>query len=326
MHRLTKVTQGPRSSLLQQNGSDVLILENESIKTTILPGRGASVVELQYKPLGLDVLLKMPGGNGAAEPYKVTDYTNHSVVDNHPDGWFSCFPSGGAPAKVAGNQVGFHGEVWGLPFTLASLKETPESVEATFSAKTVRTPFRVEKKFTLKKGEPTLFLDETVHNDSPLEIPVLWGHHPTLGAPFIDEHARIEIGATGYFNLADDPMMRLRWPHLADGTDLSVVRPLSSRQGKMVFATDFAEGKARVVSPTWKLAYELTWNAELFPYCWIWENAGQLDAPWFGRSHALALEPYTGLAGALEEGHGLLRIGAGQSHTASIAASLKPTA
>jgi len=324
MHSISLKNQGPRASFIAVDGSDVLVLENEFLKVSVLAGRGATVYELQYKPLGLDVLFKSPAGVGQIPAPIQTNNAEHAAVDHHPHGWFSCFPNGAGATKINGASLGFHGEAWGLPFALKSINETADSAEATLVANCVRTPFRIEKKFSLKKDVPTLVLEETVTNTSSVEFVALWGQHPTLGAPFIDEHCRIELDATGYFNHFDEPMMRLRWPMLADGTDLSVVRGAQTNSGKMVYVTDFTEAKVRVVSPTWKLAYELKWNADIFPYCWLWENAGQTSAPWWGRSHALALEPFTGLKDAIEEGHGVIRLAGGASETGKFEASLLP--
>jgi len=306
---------GPRVlSGYSLHGSQVIVLENELLRVVINVGRGAMVHEFLYKPADLDVLYKNPNGLRGVDSFAPSSYDTPPLVDHHPGGWYECFPNGGEAGKIQEANVGFHGEVWGLKFELNSVGESASGCSATMTALTVRTPFKLVKTFALKKNDPTLYLEETATNLGAIDLRVHWGQHPMLGAPFLDEKCRIETSATGFFDAKDEPMIRLRWPE-RDGVDLSRVRGPESREGKMVFVTDFDTGKYRIVSPTWHLAFEMVWDAETFPYCWLYENAGQVGAPWFGRMYALALEPFTGLPNALSEGHGLLDIPAGKSET-----------
>ena len=296
------------------NGYEIVILENEFLRVVVNVGRGAMIPEFLYKPADLDVLYKNPNGLREHRSFTPSSYET-PLTDHHPGGWYECFPSGSAPVKQKGAQLGFHGEIWGLPFELNSVGEDANYASATMTALTVRTPWKLTKTFSLKKNDPTLYLEETATNLGEQDLDVHWGQHPMFGAPFLDEHCRIEVEATGFFDAKETPMARLRWPHGRDGMDLSKVHGPKSRTGKMIYITDFGAGKYRLISPTWKLAFEMCWDAERFPYCWLYENAGELDAPWWGRAYTLALEPFSGLPRAIEEGHGLIPILAGQSET-----------
>ena len=232
-----------------------------------------------------------------------------------PGGWYECFPSGSDPVKQNGVHLGFHGEVWGLPFNLESVSEDINSCSVSLSGFTVRTPWKLTKTFTLKRNDPTLYSEETALNQGKVDLDVLWGQHPMFGAPFLDEHCYVEADATGFFDSREKPMARLRWPLSREGQDMSKVRGPAAHTGKMLYLTDFSKGQYRLVSPAWKLAFEMCWDAAKFPYCWLYENAGELGGPWWGRAYTLALEPFTGLPNAIEEGHGVISIGAGQSET-----------
>src|SRR5262249_27208170 len=151
-------------------------------------------------------------------------------------------------------------------------------------------------------------------NLSHKDLNVMWGQHPFYGPPFIDAGCRIEIPATGYFDTADEPLLRRRWPNTEKGIDLRNVGTEDFPKGKMLFATDFDRGTYRIVNPTVKLAVEFNWEIEKFPYCWIYENAiPALKTT--GRNYGLAMEPFTGLPKALEEGHGVLPVKALSSET-----------
>jgi galactose mutarotase-like enzyme len=306
----------------QLYGSEIVALENEFLRVVINVGRGAMIPELQYKPLDLDVLFKNPNGLRPLGTFQLSDYDQKPLFDHHPGGWYECFPSGSAPVEQEGAKIGFHGEVWGLPFELNATHEDEQSCSATMTGYTIRTPWKLTKTFTLKKNDPTLYIEETATNLGTVDLTVMWGQHPIFGAPFVDEKTYIEVPATSYFDDRDDPRLRMRWPKTPDGIDLTKVGAPGSGTGKMVFITDFEQGKYRVVSPTWKLAFELSWDATQFPYCWLYENCNERKSPWWGRAYVLALEPFTGLPKAIEEGHGVIHIAAGKSETVKFAAKL----
>jgi galactose mutarotase-like enzyme len=304
--------------------SEIIVLENELLRIVVNVGFGGMIPEFQYKPADLDVLFKNPRGVRPRGTFTLSSYDTHPLFDNHPAGWYELFPSGGPPVKQLKANLGFHGEIWGMPFELTAVEENENGCSATITAFTHRTPWRLQKTFSLKKNDPTLYLEETATNMSPQDLEVHWGQHPCFGAPFIDEHAYIEAPVSSFFDDRDEPRLRHRWPKTPDGIDLPKIGAPNSRTTKMVFLTDFAEGKYRIVSPTWKLAFELNWDAAKFPYCWYYENCNLPDAPWWGRAYFIALEPFTGMPKAIEEGHGVLPIKAGKSETVKFEARIVP--
>jgi galactose mutarotase-like enzyme len=304
-------------------GSEVIALENELLRVVVNVGRGATIIEMQHKGKDIDVLYKNPGGLRPLGTFKESSYEQHPLFDHHPGGWYECFPSGGGPVEQHGAKLGFHGEIFGLPFELNATHEDENSASATMTAFTVRTPWKLVKTLSLKKNDPTLYLEETATNLGEQDLDVLWGQHATFGAPFVDPHCYIDTPASSFFDERDNPRLRHRWPKAPDGLDMTKIRGPETHSTKMIFLTDFPrEGMYRVVSPTFKLAFEMRWDAAKFPYVWMYENAGLLNSPWWGRAYILALEPFTGFPKALEEGHGVINIKAGKSETVRFQASL----
>jgi galactose mutarotase-like enzyme len=304
------------------NGYEIIILENELLRVVVNVGRGAMIPEFTYKPRDIDVMFKNPGGLRPHDTFTPSSYEAPPLRDHHPGGWYECFPSGSTPVTQEGAHIGFHGEIWGMPFELNSTEEDETHCSATMTAFTLRTPWKLQKTFSLKKNDPTLYLEETATNLGNIDLTVMWGQHPFYGAPFIDEHCYLEMPATGFFDSADKPMARLRWPE-KEGRDFTKVGQPGSETGKMIFVTDFETGMYRIVSPTWNVALEMRWDAAKFPYCWVYENCNQKSA-WFGRAYGLAVEPFTGLPKAIEEGHGVLPIAAGQSETVRFTLAMLP--
>ncbi|MBI3831553.1 MAG: DUF4432 family protein [Planctomycetes bacterium] len=305
---------GPRVLTgLTLHGYEAVILENELVRVLINVGRGTHIPEFTYKPKDLDVLFKHPRPHKHHASYIPTAYDERPYYDHHAGGWFECFPNGGPPQDLEGARIGFHGEVWGQPFRIDAVEENPERCALTVTGFTQRTPFQLTKTFSLRANDAALRIDEQVTNLGEQDLKVLWGQHPTLGGPLLDEGSFLECSATSYFLGEEDPPVRRKWPAQDNGRDLSRTLTKEARTSRFYYLTDFAEGKARLVSPKWKLAFEIEFDAARFPYLWFFENAGALGAPWFGRAHMAALEPFSGMSSALKEGHGLIKIPAGKS-------------
>jgi len=282
------------------------------------------IPELVYKPADVDVMFKNAGGLPAHDTFSVSSYDVPPLRDFHPAGWYECFPSGSSPVVQNGAHIGFHGEVWGLPFELEHSAENENECSVSMTAYTHRTPWKLTKRFSLKRNDPTVYVEETATNLGSVDLTVMWGQHPFYGAPFIDEQCYLEMPAKSYLDMADKPMRSLPWPDGKAGQNMARMGKPHSNTSKMIFVTDCSEGLYRIVSPTWKLALEMRWDARKFPWCWVYETCHETAAPWFGRSYGIAVEPFTGLPKAIEEGKGVMVIGAHQSETVRFSASVVP--
>jgi len=315
---LSQKNHGPRAMRgYTYNGYDTVILENELVRAVVIVGYGAMVHEFLYKPRDIDVLYKNPGGLRPHTSFVPSSYESHPLSDHHPAGWYECFPSGSTPVKQNKIHIGFHGEIWGTPFELNGTEDSDAGCSATMTGYTHRTPWKLVKKWSLKKNDPTLYLEETATNLGETDLTVMWGQHPFYGAPFINGECTINFPATGYFDTADEPMIRKKWPAL-EPRDLRQVGAVNSDTGKMIFVTDFDRGFYRINSPAFKLALELEWDADKFPYCWMYECCSDKKVQ-NGRSYGLAVEPFSGLPKAIEEGHGVIPIKAHASESAAFA-------
>jgi len=294
------------------HGYEAVILENEKVRAVINLGRGTHISELVYKPKDLDVLFKNPRGFKHHTGFIPTAYDDKAYHEHHAGGWFECFPNGGAATELGGGKFGFHGELWGTPFEVKEIQESDTHAAVVVEGLTHRAPFKIRKTFSLNSGDSTLSIEEQVTNLGEQEFDVLWGQHPTLGEPFLGADCRLEVAATSYFNPEDEPILRRKWPPQS-GENFGECLPRDARRSRFVFVTDFPEGRARVVSPKWKLGFEIEWDAARFPYLWLFENQGTRNAPWFGRARMLAIEPFTGMDTAVKEGHGLLRFAPGET-------------
>jgi len=303
----------------------LVTMENELLQVDVLAGKGADIVEFNYKPRDLDFTWLTPGGVRDPSAFLSTSPDPLATfVDIYPGGWQEVFPNGGAPASYFGAQFGQHGEVANLPWDSRITEDNEHAVAATFSARTLKTPFNLAKTLRLVAGEPTLSLTEAITNESDVELPVMWGHHLAYGRPFLDETCRIRLpdGVTviphptpihpdGRRVVANQ---RPSWP-LAQGVDggkidLSALPPQGTIS-EILYLTDFSEGWYELEHPGKGIGIRVEWDIAVMPYLWYWMEFGASKAyPWYGRLYTIGLEPFSsyptnGLPDAVANGSAL---------------------
>ena len=56
--------------------------------------------------------------------------------------------------------------------------------------------FRLEKEISLKRDESAITIRERLTNLAKEPMELMWGHHPTVGKPFLDSSCRIDTNGT----------------------------------------------------------------------------------------------------------------------------------
>ncbi len=312
---------GARIRSFREGGRDVIALENELVRVELLPGKGADIVSFLHKPTDTDALwhsargIRRPADDGRAPADDATAF-----LDRYEGGWQECFPNGGPGVTHRGAPIPFHGELWSAAWDASIEQDTPERVSVLLSVETHRTPFRVEKRLTLESGRAVLTIDETITNLSHDRFPVMWGHHPAFGAPFLGADCRIDLPPCRGTTRRSDPMPGAHlafgadfdWPMapLADGgeLDLRVVPGPDARRSEWVSLSGMAEGWYGITNRARRAGFGLRWDVALFPHLWFWQVwGGEPDWPWWGREYTMALEPWTsrpdaGLTDAIANG------------------------
>lgn len=279
-------------------------IENELLRAGILAGKGADLFELIWKPKDLDFLWHSPWGVRNPAEYVPTTHTAASAfLDFYEGGWQDCFPTGGNPSEYQGMPFGAHGELPTLPFEVALLEDSPERVAVRFRVRTVRTPFLVEKDVSIERGSPVLRFAERITNEGRVELPVMWGQHPALGAPFIEPGCRIDLAGARIVCTGLSPVTRFAegsapWPNApakAGGTiDLSLVPGIEADTADTLKLTDLAAGWYAVRNPRLAVGIAMSWPLAVFPALWFWQAfGGAYGPPWYGRTYLIALEPFS---------------------------------
>ena len=322
-------------------GYRTVVMENETLRVTVLADKGTDIVEFLHKPTDTDFMWRSPLGLRPAGLFNPTSYSADGAFgDRWPGGWPEVFPAGGSPSTYKGAEFGQHGEVSTVPWEFQVLEDTPQRIAVKFWVHTYRTPFYLEKTLWMDAGKALLGLDEMAVNEGGEEMQFIWGHHPTFGAPFLSDKCRVDVPASRALSAPDVPISRvphgaeMPWP-IATGVngqpvDLRQVPPPSSHTNDMLFLTDLKEGWYGLTNTETRVGFGMAWDPKVFPWVWYWLEAQGLPGyPFYSRTYAFALEPWTsqviwgdgtpGFAGALNNGTAI-KLGAGESLSASLVA------
>ena len=211
-------------------------------------------------------------------------------------------------APSAGPASGMNAIFKDAVFQIVSTEESATAPSLTLAA--TASELKLSKTFALKAGARGYEVTLKLENLTASEREVLFGEQFSFSAPFIAASSEIVTSSVSYFDPKEEPVLRMRWPNLADGTDLSRVR-CGEGESKKYFLTDFAEGRCRIVTPAAKVALDLTWDAQLLNYCWLTEQPGSIQ-----------LAPFSGMPDALEQGHGIVTLEANSSISTHFAVTL----
>jgi hypothetical protein len=303
---------GARLREFEWLGLPAIALENQLLRVAVLAGRGSDVFELLYKPRDLDFVWLTADGFRPADTF----------VDGYGGGWQEILPNGGAPSSYAGASFGQHAEVSLLPWDYEIVEDGEERVVVRLSVACAKTPLRLVKELRLEAGSARLDVDETLVNESPSSVRLMWGHHLAFGAPFLAPGARIRLpeGVDGIphrtalnANGRRVAAERFRWPLASspegEQVDLSVLPPPGTAS-EIVYLTGFPPSAWYEVGSD-DLRFRVTWDAGVMPYLWFWQEFGRtVGYPWYGRHWNIGLEPFSsyptnGLAEAVANGSAL---------------------
>lgn len=227
--------------------------------------------------------------------------------DYHYGGWQEVLPSAGwASEPYMGTYQGLHGEASLLPVESAVLEDTPDSVSLRTRVRLYRSPLTLERTMSLKRDKASLFIKERLINESEAEFAIMWGHHPALGAPFLNENCVVQTPAKKVEVMAfhqnglwepggdyDFPMV----PNRRTGKlqDITKVLPKDTRSVDVIFFKELIEGWYAITDQKSGVGFGMAWDKSLFKYLWMWQvYGGHNDYPWYGRTYNCALEPFTG--------------------------------
>jgi len=304
-------------------GMRVAFLENDVIRVGVLLDKGADIFEFTFKPQDIDFMWQSP--IEMRKPFVATSALPEGAFhDYFYGGWQEVLPSAGwASEPYLGTYQGLHGEASLLPFEATITENTPETTSLKTGVRLYRSPLALERTMSITRDSATLFIKERLVNESEENFAVMWGHHPALGIPFLNENCVIRVPAKKVEVLAfhpnglwepggdyDYPMV----PNRRTGKlqDISKVLSKDTRSVDVVFFKELEEGFYTITNQNLKIGFGMAWDKELFKYLWMWQvYGGHNDYPWYGRTYNIALEPFSsyppaGIQNAIKNGTALV--------------------
>jgi hypothetical protein len=283
-----------------------VVLADDRIRVTLLPDRGADIHAVEDLRTGVDVLWHTPWGLRRRGDHSPRKGSAEAWLETYAGGWQVLLPSGGGPSSHRGVHHSYHGEACSLPWaaTIATAADGSEHVE--FRVRLTQSPLLVERVVSLVPGHGEVVVAERVTNESDLPLEYMWVHHPAFGAPLVAPGARIRTSASAI--RADtshdgpgnplEPGTSHGWPivRTRDGgqLDLSVIPAASCGRLLLGYLGGFDEGTASIENDALDLACTLSWDLDMFPYAWLWQELGATAGPpWLGRAYTTAIEPAT---------------------------------
>ena len=303
-------------------GMRTVTLENQILRITVLVDKGTDIWEILYKPLDVDFMWRSPMGLRNPTTFIPSSENGAGFWFDYWEGaWQEVLPNGGVASDYKGAHYGLHGESSLIPWEFRVLEDTPERVSVAFWVRLYRSPFYLEKTLTLEANSGVLTLGEKLVNEGRERMDFMWGHHPSFGEAFLDEHCTIDTGARRVHNMPGElffstqrfePGVEFAWPvgqsRSGEMVDVSLVPPADNNTADMLYLSDCEEGWFAITNQRLSLGFGMVFPKDVFRYIWLWQVCqGWYELPLYGRSHVMALEPFTskpnaGLSGALEDG------------------------
>lgn len=289
------------------NQMRVVWLENDFLRIGILVGRGSDIFEFSYKPRSINFMLRLE--KDIHNPMQIVSQirdTHNQLEDYYYGGWQEILPNS-VPGPYRDAQLGQHGEVWMIPWKHAIIKDTPDEVVLKCWTRPLRVPILIEKTLSLKAGSKQLEIEEKLSNESNTDLDIMWGHHIAFGLPFLEKGGIINTSATKIIaekNMPEPryykPEIESPWPLIPGKNHMEVnaskIPPVTEvPYSELAYLSEFKQ-KAyySIFNGSGDLGFSVHWDATVFKYLWYWqERFATQNAPWWGSTYAIALEPWT---------------------------------
>lgn len=307
-----------------------LEIRSEELTVRLRPEKGCDISSIIDNRSGVDLLFKTPWTPHSG-PHGYHGSSAEAWLQSYGGGWQLILPNGGAPSSEHGTEWGFHGEAALVPWTVVATDPTCVELET----RLFRSPLTVWRR--IEVHGPRLAITERVSNTSPLDLEIMWGHHPAFGAPFLEGGTLLSVPAESFVVDEEQPGTLLApgsrhpWPVVrttsGDAVDLSIIPPPSEERAVLGYLEGLSQPFFAFTNPHLRLGIAVRWELELFDRAWFWqESHHESGFPFFKRAYVTAVEPYTttpgqqGIGRARERGAPLLRLGPGEVRQTEIEA------
>jgi galactose mutarotase-like enzyme len=298
-------TVSTESSICQTRiaSRDAIVMDNGSLRLTVIPELGGKIVSLIRKKTGHEFLLQPADPEQAYRPRSFGD----KFEDYGPCGFDECLPTVAAclypEEPFHANELPDHGDVWCLP---SSIETVAEKIKLTTSLRSL--PLRFTKEVQLR--ENIVRIDYTATNLSHSTVTFLWSAHPLLrveaGAEIILPHEVEEVDVSW----SKDERLgksgnRCTWPKAIErgGRMVEIDRIVSPTAGtaEKLFTAALSEGFCGMFLPRRNESITFRFDPGLVPYVGIWICQGGWPTSGGAKQFTVALEPCSGRPDSLAD-------------------------
>ena len=272
-------------------GVNAFVLENELVRSVLVPGFGARVLSLIYKPTETEFAWHSPN---------VSVGKSGGGLEN-VSGFFDCIPTCD-PCTFKGKSLPGFGEVSSKPWRVVRAEESTSSVNVSMEAKCEIYPLVIRKEVSLAKNRPVLVLRYEIRNTSEESLEYHYSGHNTLNVSphhrivLPQEVTKLRLGYTGRLGRMGD---HVTWPVAVDdkGKKLDISRIGGPSEGTMenLYTPRLNQRWCAAVNEARKEAIGFTWEGDALRYLNVCTNNGGWNDYYFA-----ALEPVTGRPDNLE--------------------------
>jgi hypothetical protein len=279
-------------------------VENEYLRVTVM-AEGGHLAELLHKATGVNPLWTPPWPSIEPSTYnrdRCPEYGSNaeSKLLAGIMGHNLCLDIFGSPsAEEEAASMTVHGEA---PVAVFRITECPDGLIA--ATDLTGAQLRFERRIRLEGA--WVRISETVENLSPLDRPVAWTEHVTIGPPFLEKgstqlrtpamRSKVFEGTFGDAAYMQ-PGAEFDWPFVPsmDGgtSDLRVYTKAAISGGFTAHLIDPRQDKAFFFawSPATQVLLGYIWSRSDFPWLSLWEeNCSRTQPPWNGRTLTRGIE------------------------------------
>lgn len=287
-------------------GREAIQIENALLRVTVLL-EGGHIAEVLHKQSGINPLWQPPWPSIEPSAYQsIHDAQFGSDPENRLlagiMGHNLCLDLFGPPSdEEAAAGLTVHGES-----SLVRYEFTASESGIRAAAHFPLSALRFERRILLDSDHPSALISETVENLLPMDRPLAWTQHVTLGPPFLENgvtrfaHNATRSQVFGPPSFGESELQagaEFTWPlaparegHSVDLSTFSA-KPRSASFTTHLMDPGSEETFVTAFHPKWNLSLTCRWQRSDFPWLGLWEENRSREAPpWNGQTVALGLE------------------------------------
>ena len=278
-------------------------LENKFIAVTVLPERGANIIDITDKSRDRNLLWR----SKRIKPHAVN--LKADFDDHWAGGWDDIFPTGRPCKNEYGDPLPYLGEIWSIPHDFIVLKDNDDVVQIKTFVKTPITPAYFSRTITLNQDSDEVVFEYEIKNIGTMPFRFQWGIHPVFAVTpqsrviLPSKSALVDEWLGGAFGEEGETF---QWPHHR-GIDMR--QPFVSEERSLALHyLDTEKGNSFVLAD-YDGALSITFDRTTFSCLWYLINNGASRGdthlaiePWTSAPSGLSNEPVLGEIAQIEAG------------------------